>query len=140
MRTRRLLLIPLLVLVGCSDPLGPEDVSGVYELTAFRSVEMPVTIVDDSHSYEVVSGQLYLLADGTSRHVRSVRVDSQTTMVTDYTLAYELHGNEIRWVRPACPPEIACMEASLPARLRVIGNRLLSSSEAGEQYVRRGDL
>lgn len=140
MRSSSSVLLLAMVFLGCSDPLSPEDISGIYELTVFRSAELPATIDDGGHSYNVISGQLYLLEDGTSRHVRSVVVDQQTTMVTDYRLAYELHGNEIRWVSPPCPPEFDCIESPLPARLRVIGNRLMSSSEAGEVYARRGDL
>ena len=140
MRISSPVLMLTVMLLGCSDPLSPEDVSGVYELTVFRGVAVPATIVDGSHSYEVISGELYLLANGMSRHRLTVGVDDQTEMITDYMLAYKLHGNEIRWVRPPCPPGTDCGTSPVPARLRVIGNRLISSPETGEQYARRGDL
>lgn len=140
MRISSPVLLLTVILLGCSDPLSPEDVSGVYELTVFRGVAVPATIVDASHSYEVSSGELYLLANGMSRHIQTVSVDDQTEMISDYMLAYELHGNEIRWVPPQCPPGTDCGTSPLPARLRVVGNRLVSSPDAGEQYARRGDL
>lgn len=141
MRTRLSRLIPLLALLGCSDPLGPEDITGVYELAVFRGAEVPATVTEGDSTVLVMSGRVTLMERGMAAHDRSVRIDgSLATAISHRLLGYQLSGNEIRWFELPCPEGRTCPSLALPAPLMVIGDRLVSSAELGEEYVRSGDI
>ncbi len=139
MRLPTLLVCSTLILLGCSDPLGPEDITGAYDLVALRGAEIPGTVVDGDSTIHVLSGSIYLSPHGIAIHSRSMQLDDQLTLFGDRMFAYELDGNEIRWAQLPCIPGRPCGAWPLPTPLTVQGDRLVSSAELGEVYVRQSD-
>lgn len=140
MRIRASNLIPLVVLLSCSDPVSPEQITGEYELVIFRGAQVPATVTDGDSTVSVSSGQVYLLDHGISSHRRTYQLDATTELLQVRTLGYELNGNQVQWFELPCPPGQTCASLPLPAPLTLSGNRLVSSAELGEEYVRRGDI
>lgn len=63
---RCILAVATLVLAGCSDPLGPSDVSGTYVLTRVGSGSLPIArTFSDGSMLRIEADSVVLRADGT---------------------------------------------------------------------------
>lgn len=141
---RTLLLIPAFVLLGCSSPLAPGDVSGVYLMVQFQGSALPASFTEGDRTIRVLADTVILRSDGTGRQIMVQETTSQGGAQVEvdswiYEGSYEMHGREVRWPYAPCPPNANCITPAKPPRLTVMGNLLIASEESGRQYVRRGD-
>lgn len=141
---RRLLLIPALALLGCSNPLAPGDVSGVYLMVQFQGSPLPASFTEGDRTISVLADTVILRSDGTGRQIAVWETTSQGGAQVEvasqiYEGRYELRGREVRWAYESCPSGLDCITPAKPPRLTVMGNLLIASEESGRTYVCQGD-
>jgi hypothetical protein len=75
-RRSRAALLATVLLAGCGEPLGPEDVAGTYVLRSVAGELLPaVAVASDDATFRIVADTLRLRADGTGRRLTTTEIE-----------------------------------------------------------------
>lgn len=69
-------LLAIVLLAGCGEPLGPEDVAGTYVLRSIAGELLPaVALASGDGAFRIVVDTLRLRADGTGRRLTATEIE-----------------------------------------------------------------
>ena len=75
-RRSRAALLAIVLLAGCGEPLGPEDVAGTYVLRSIAGEPLPaVSLASGDGTFRIVADTLRLRADGTGRRLTTAEIE-----------------------------------------------------------------
>ncbi|MBX3175309.1 MAG: hypothetical protein KF709_12920 [Gemmatimonadaceae bacterium] len=136
---RHALLLAVVGIAGCADPLSPRDVAGVY---ALRTI--PPSVMDGGDVLRLLADTLVLHADGTGERRSSLErtlADSPVPVIEVLfsDLTYRLKGRFVG-VEPVPGPCEACAGGPLPPlRFEFLGRALRFRSLPGLMFDRVAD-
>lgn len=135
--SRRLFLALVLAAGACSDPLAPDEVSGIYVTVAPGAF---ATLVRDNGDVRLVADSLFLLTNGTAR--RHVVWEGRRPWETEFARyehqdewTYTIAGTTVR-LRPVCPDGLCIVADKLPLwEMRFMDSHLWSADRV--KYIRQ---
>ena len=118
MRPRNLIFIGLAVLLaGCSDPFGPADVDGVYQLERIGDDPLPAVLFSNDHyTLRVLSDTMILYANGTGT-IFSVQegesldegFEPSGPIRVETPIGFRVRSDRIE-IEFYCPPNAMCVQ------------------------------